>query len=604
AGELPSSSSTIRRRKPEEVPLECPSSSDVSSVDLSKKLDVSITDTAGNTQSLSPDELRVLLQSPQLRDMLSGSLHRAGATQKVLKRRKFRDLIFTRQFSAFDGQNDSAANSPFIGFFNLFWMGVFLYVLKIVIINVVNHGNVLGTHEILSTMVSRDLMFLGLADGVMCSLTGVSWLLQRVILAGYIDWDHSGWLLQHLWQTVYIGSVVGLTLYRDWPWTHTVFFVLHGLTMLMKQHSYSFYNGYLSTIYHERNFLISKLKELDTIVPSRHASKSAPAAADIQTSHLSTTPHCMSTEKPGLYVRRDQHAQSTHENDLQAIAAVIGSGKPLDLDQINTYERIIKWEIDALKEELKGCASTPDRAYPNNLTVANCAEWIVLPTLVYELEYPRSDKINWRYVAVKFTAVFGVIFVMMLISQHFIYPVLSRAAALKTADVPLIDRFKAWPGILGDLIFPFMLEYMLTWYLIWETILNLLAELTYFADRSFYDAWWNSVSWDQYARDWNRPVHNFLLRHVYHSSQASMNFNRPIATLITFFLSACVHELVMWCLFKKLRGYLLAMQMCQLPLVALSRSRFLKGRKTLGNLIFWLGIFTGPSLLCSLYVIL
>lgn len=32
----------------------------------------------------------------------------------------------------------------------------------------------------------------------------------------------------------------------------------------------------------------------------------------------------------------------------------------------------------------------------------------------------------------------------------------------------------------------------MAWYLIWETILNTLAELTYFADRSFYDAWWNS----------------------------------------------------------------------------------------------------------------
>lgn len=128
----------------------------------------------------------------------------------------------------------------------------------------------------------------------------------------------------------------------------------------------------------------------------------------------------------------------------------------------------------------------------------------------------------------------------------------------------------------------------LVWYLIWETILNILAELTFFADRSFYGAWWNSgawmqmsisavshrriltcfplkVSWDQFARDWNRPVHVFLLRHVYHSSISFMRVNKYTATLITFFLSACVHELVMWCLFKKLRGYLLILQMCQLP---------------------------------------
>lgn len=73
------------------------------------------------------------------------------------------------------------------------------------------------------------------------------------------------------------------------------------------------------------------------------------------------------------------------------------------------------------------------------------------------------------------------------------------------------------------------------------------------------------VSWDQFARDWNRPVHVFLLRHVYHSSISSMKVNKHTATLITFFLSACIHELVMWCLFNKLRGYLLVLQMCQLP---------------------------------------
>jgi len=31
------------------------------------------------------------------------------------------------------------------------------------------------------------------------------------------------------------------------------------------------------------------------------------------------------------------------------------------------------------------------------------------------------------------------------------------------------------------------------------------SELTYFADRGFYADWWNSISWDQFARDWNRP---------------------------------------------------------------------------------------------------
>lgn len=99
-------------------------------------------------------------------------------------------------------------------------------------------------------------------------------------------------------------------------------------------------------------------------------------------------------------------------------------------------------------------------------------------------------------------------------------------------------------------------------------------------------------------------MHDFLLRHVYHSSISACHLSRASATLVTFFLSACVHELVMWCIFKRLRGYLMAMQVLQLPLVRLSRTRLLKGRSVLGNLVFWIGIFTGPSFLCSLYLII
>jgi hypothetical protein len=46
---------------------------------------------------------------------------------------------------------------------------------------------------------------------------------------------------------------------------------------------------------------------------------------------------------------------------------------------------------------------------------------------------------------------------------------------------------------------------------------------------------------------------------------AAVRVNKHTATLFTFLLSALVHELVMWCIFKKLRGYLLFMQMLQLP---------------------------------------
>jgi sterol O-acyltransferase len=116
--------------------------------------------------------------------------------------------------------------------------------------------------------------------------------------------------------------------------------------------------------------------------------------------------------------------------------------------------------------------------------------------------------------------------------------------------------------------------------------------------------WWNSTTFDQYARDWNRPVHNFLLRHVYFSSISTFHLSRGAATFATFLLSALVHELCMAVMFKKIRGYLFLMQLCQVPLIAFTRMPFMKNRQVLGNTTFWVGLFLGPSVLASLYLII
>ncbi|KAM3470159.1 hypothetical protein MY8738_009859 [Beauveria namnaoensis] len=230
--------------------------------------------------------------------------------------------------------------------------------------------------------------------------------------------------------------------------------------------------------------------------------------------------------------------------DVDNMINVIDTSQTLCREQVSQFESAIIDELASLADELQGTASDPSRAYPHNLTFIGHYQWLPLPTVVYELEYPRLNKIKWSYVAEKVAAMIGIIFVMIQVSQYYIYPVVLVTIEMRENGMPLIARFREFPWLLGDLLFPFMMEYLLTWYLIWETVLNILAELTYFANRHFYDAWWNSVSWDQFARDWNRP------------------------------------------------------------LVRLSQTSWLRDRKTLGNLIFWLGIYTGPSVLCSLYLIL
>lgn len=475
-------------------------------------------------------------------------------------------------------RNEVAATSPFHGFFTLFWIAVAIFMIKIGAENWRKTGSPLGTNDIMKYMFKRDVVLLLLSDGVVCGLTGVSWVLQLLVHRGYMDWDGAGWIVQHLWQTIFIGASVGWTQLRSWPWSHTVFLVLHTLVMLMKQHSYAFYNGYLSTAYKKRSELLRKLKQLEQIEAAQSSSSTQSTASAISPDYLNRrrSIHEIKQRQRSLHTGSD-----TFSHDLEDIDAALESNEPLDLEQIRVFERVVQWEIDGLTDELMGKSTSPERAYPRNLTFKNHYEYIVFPTLVYELEYPRTESIDWRYVGEKIAATFGIIFVMIAVSQAFIYPVVMKTENMKEVGVPLAERLMELPWTLSDLIFPLLMEYLLSWYVIWEAILNLLGEVTYFADREFYSDWWNSVSWDQFARDWNRPVHNFLLRHVYHSSISAMKVKKHTATLITFFLSACVHEMVMWCIFKKLRGYLLFSQMSQLPVS--QPTAFLPGRLLLSS---------------------
>lgn len=112
------------------------------------------------------------------------------------RRSKFSDLVFTRRFTAFDRNNTDSADSPFHGFFTLFWLGTAIFMMKVGAENWRQHGNILGTNEILGLMFHRDVMVLGLSDGVMCGATGFGLLLQKVIRHGFISWNKTGWIIQ------------------------------------------------------------------------------------------------------------------------------------------------------------------------------------------------------------------------------------------------------------------------------------------------------------------------------------------------------------------------------------------------------------------------
>jgi sterol O-acyltransferase len=94
-----------------------------------------------------------------------------------------------------------------------------------------------------------------------------------------------------------------------------------------------------------------------------------------------------------------------------------------------------------------------------------------------------------------------------------------------------------------------------------------------------------------------------------------LKLSKMSATFVTFLLSALCHELVMAVVSKKIRPYLFLMQvsahvhhahcrragsdeqMAQIPMIVIGRIPAVRRNKTVGNIVFWMGLMLGfPAL--------
>ncbi|KAK0214773.1 MBOAT, membrane-bound O-acyltransferase family-domain-containing protein [Armillaria fumosa] len=524
--------------------------------------------------------------------------------------KKLRALItFAPRNSHFDTNNELSGSNEFRGFFSLFWISIFIFMVRTYINSYESNGAPLNFR--FATLLSKDAITLALSDAALVGSTIICVPFAKAISKGWIRYYWTGVIIQHTIQTFILFTAITWTFNRQWPWVQSGFLTLHSLVMIMKMHSYMSVNGYLQYITEQSQVILDQLRQtaervggwekalLDATARRAEADISASVAcSDTDTSISSpvgTPPVPIGMQ--GSYVDasaaavvRRRLVAVTAENVKQKTAAeVVPSAfdpHPL-IDHPNEYISDLAKEYSELQGELR----SPGPEYivwPNNITLKNFAVYQLIPTLVYELEYPRTDKIRPLYIFEKTTATFGTFALLYSVTETFILP--------KTEAPESFFRS------LLELSLPFMLAYLLLFYIIFECICNAFAELSYFADRRFYDDWWNSTSWDEFSRKWNKPVHMFLLRHVYASTMASYKLSRTSAMFITFFLSACVHELVMVIVTQKIRMYLFLLQLIQIPLIALSRMPIIKQNQMLGNVVFWLGLYAGFPLLCVAYV--
>ncbi|KAJ6581587.1 MBOAT, membrane-bound O-acyltransferase family-domain-containing protein [Mycena capillaripes] len=519
--------------------------------------------------------------------------------------KKLRAMItFAPRQSHFDINNAASGANEFRGFFTLFWISMFLFTVSTYIKSIETSGHALNLR--FATMFSRDAITLAISDAVMVSATALCVPFAKAVSKGWVRYYWTGVILQHAIQTFALVSAISWTFNRQWPWVQSGFFTLHTLVMIMKTHSYMTVNGHLQYISEMSQALLDDLRKAtesvggwENAVEQARAHRAEIDALTTRSTQESTpggtpaVPEGVSTS----YV--DVPTAAALRQRLVAVSEASKTTQPEEKPVSSTSPHVLvdhqDESISAMAKdysELEGelTSSGPYKVtYPNNLTMKNFAVYQLIPTLVYELEYPRTDRIRPLYVFEKTVATFGTFALLYTMTESFILPLTPHAGD---------SFFRA----LLDLSLPFMVAYLLLFYIIFECICNGFAELSYFADRQFYEDWWNSTSWDEFSRKWNKPVHTFLLHHVYASSIASYQLSRSSAMFITFLLSACVHELVMVVVTKKFRMYLFLLQLIQIPLIMVSRLPFIKRNKLMGNIVFWLGLYAGFPLLCVAYV--
>ncbi|KAI8819801.1 hypothetical protein BJ741DRAFT_683541, partial [Chytriomyces cf. hyalinus JEL632] len=210
-------------------------------------------------------------------------------------------------------------------------------------------------------------------------------------------------LMSWIWLGLWFSTAVLWALYNNWGWTQSGAFTIHCIAMLMKQASYLMSNMNL----------IWKTQELPQLQ----------AEIDL--------------------LRAEQEGDSKqHQEQLELLLA----------EQIQ------------FKTDLKGKVTGLE--FPRNLTFLNFVDYMVIPTLVYEIEYPRTKAFRPIFFLEKVLGTFGIFLLLMNIVGHSIIPILEKSAEMHF--ITCIMR----------LLVLFMICFILLFQIIFDCVCNAFAELS------------------------------------------------------------------------------------------------------------------------------
>jgi len=278
---------------------------------------------------------------------------------------------------------------------------------------------------------------------------------------------------------------------------------------------------------------------------------------------------------PVVFLRRKEDLDLLIQNLWFVLFYIVLTLKLVSFIQVNKRFR----------EKLESQESTE---YPANLSLTNLAWFWLSPSLVYRPQKSPCKEIRVAFVAKK---IVEVVFLQVIARQGMLLMPNVVEETLEAADkedlLLFLERFLT-------LTFAFNIVWMISFYVVFVSFLQLMAEVLRSQDRVFFHDWWNASTMEEYWRRWNLPVHRWCVQHIYLPLVKS-NYKKSSALLAVFLTSAILHEYMLSCPIQITGHFALVGFLCQPPFMKMSEYVNKRYGGRVGNLLVWSFLLFGNT---------
>jgi len=215
------------------------------------------------------------------------------------------------------------------------------------------------------------------------------------------------------------------------------------------------------------------------------------------------------------------------------------------------------------------------------------------PTLVYRDAYPQTRRVRWSFIAGRLMEWCGIVYYAFCIFREVLPQFEDDSQLGKPISLVSFVKscFRSMAPAMGCMLF--------THFLILHVVQNIGAEMSCFADRSFYNDWWNSRTFSVFYRHWNGVVHDFIHCYLYTDLVEFSGWTKIGALLSSFIVSAVVHEYII----SVALGFFLPILGLLFSGPGLLFILLTKGQTSrVWNVFMWIMLATGNAFLMVLYI--